>query len=68
MASYTQEDLAAINEAIVNPAKAVTINGESVQYRDLADLLLIKREILADLQGGQSAASPMQFPQTSRGL
>jgi hypothetical protein len=70
MATYTQDDLANINAIISGGLKQAMINGEMVAYRDLGELLKIKRAITADLAGAPAAPArfPVRYPATDRGV
>lgn len=68
MAEFTQDDLANINAAIASGAKQAMIQGEMVQYRDLAEMMRIRGMIKADLEGSVADVSPIQYPETDRGL
>ena len=70
MASYTQQDLANINQLIAGGLTQAMIAGEMVQYRSLGELERIKRLIVADLDAasGQAVAFPVRFPSTDRGV
>lgn len=49
MAAYTLEDLAAIKQAIATGELSIERDGTRVQYRNMTELLMAKREIEADL-------------------
>lgn len=49
MAAYTLDDLAAIKQAIATGELSIERDGTRVNYRNMSELLLAKREIEAEL-------------------
>ncbi len=67
--AYTPQDLANINQMISGGLKQAMIAGEMVQYRDLNELLRIRRLIEADLKPAQARVSfPVRYAETDRGV
>lgn len=56
MASFTQEQLDALNAAIVQGALRVKYNDKEVEYRSLDDMLRLKGIMEADLGIGTTTA------------
>ncbi len=46
---YTQADLTAMNDAIATGARKVSYNGQTVEYRDLAEMTRIRDEMEREL-------------------
>ena len=56
--TYTQADLTAIKKAIASGHLVVSINGRSVTYRNLADMVRAKRLIEQELSGSTTRMTP----------
>lgn len=70
MASFTSDDLAAINAAIASGELTVKHNGREVTYRSISELQAAKRTIEQDLaaQSSGRAGGSYRFTfQTGRG-
>lgn len=70
MASYTQQDLDALNSAIASGHLRVEYDGKKVEFRSLSDLIRIRDMVAEDLSpSNSSSASQRQFyPTFSKGL
>jgi len=64
--AYTQTDLDAIEKAIATGTRRVTVDGKTVEYRDMAEMMkardLIRREL------GVSTGDVRKYGTFSRGL
>lgn len=64
--AYTQTDLDAIEKAIATGTRRVAVDGKTVEYRDMAEMMkardLIRREL------GVSTGSVRKYGTFSRGL
>lgn len=49
--AFTKDDLDAINEAIASGELTVVVDGKTLTYRSVAELLAAKRHICAELAG-----------------
>lgn len=45
MADFTQADLDALNDAIASGTKKVSYNGQTVEYRDMSEMLRARQMI-----------------------
>ena len=45
MADFTQADLDALNDAIASGARRVSYNGQTVEYRDMSEMLRARQMI-----------------------
>ena len=68
--AYTQQDLNALNSAIVSGHLRVEYDGKKVEFRSLSDLIKIRDMVAAELAPtSQSTAQQRQFyPSFSKGL
>lgn len=64
--AYTQSDLDAIDRAIATGTRRVTVDGRSVEYRDVAEMMRVRDLIKRDL--GQTAGSTRRYGTYSKGL
>ena len=64
--AYTQTDLASVTKAIATGTKRVTVEGKTVEYQELNDLLALKRAIEAEL--APNTGLNISYFQTSKGL
>ena len=63
--AYTQADLDAIDRAITGGTKRVTIEGKTVEYRDMDELLKARALIRAQL--GQTSTSRRRYGTYAKG-
>ena len=69
MPGYTPEDLSNISAAIASGLTQATIQGETAVYRNLDEMLRIKKLIEKDLSSVPGIASfPIRYPFTGRGV
>lgn len=66
--AYTQNQLDALNEAIVSGHLRVTYDGKTVEYRSLEDMIRIRDMIANQLGQGSTAAERRVTPAFSKGL
>lgn len=66
--AYTEADAAALRSAIARGARRLKMNGEEVEYRDLAEMRSILSEIEASLAGQPTSEVSITYPSMGRGL
>lgn len=63
---YTQSDLSAIERAIATGTRRVTVDGRSIEYRDMAEMLRI-RDLIHRTLTNQGGVGPV-YASYSKGL
>lgn len=63
--AYTQQDLDRLQAAMARGVRRVEINGETVEYRSIAEMTRVEQKIKADL--GLSAGQRKMNPTTKTG-
>lgn len=64
--AFTQADLTTIEQAIATGELACTLDGKSVTYRSIRDLMAARDAIRAELQAAGTISAPIRVSYASR--
>jgi len=64
--AYTQADLDNLDRAIVTGTRRVTVDGQSVEYRDISEMMRVRDLIRREL--GKTSSPSYRFASYSKGL
>lgn len=63
--AYSQDDLDTLQRAMAKGARRLRMNGEEVEFRDLAEMERLETKIKREL--GQSSGKRILYPNTATG-